>query len=44
MFVKKSVILLLSVTLFACMRFSLPEGISFRGEQEGQDNKQSEHK
>ncbi|OAS88572.1 M15 family metallopeptidase [Metabacillus litoralis] len=44
MIVKKSVILLLCVTLSACMNFSLPEGISFRGEYEGQDNKQSGQK
>lgn len=44
MIVKKSVILFLSVTLSGCMNFSLPEGISFRGEYERQDNKQSGQK
>ncbi|WP_226529022.1 D-alanyl-D-alanine carboxypeptidase family protein [Metabacillus niabensis] len=38
MILKKSAIFLLSVSLSACMNFSLPDGISIRGEHEGQDN------
>ncbi|MGM7722053.1 M15 family metallopeptidase [Metabacillus sp. Hm71] len=43
-YVKIAIILLLSVTLTACMSFSLPKGISFSGEHEGQDIKQSGQK
>ncbi|KKI90572.1 peptidase M15 [Bacillus sp. SA1-12] len=43
-YVKISIILLLGITLSACMNFSLPEGISSKGEQVGQDHNQSEQK
>jgi D-alanyl-D-alanine carboxypeptidase len=40
-YVKISTVLLISVTLTACSNFSLPKGIPFTGDQEGQDIKQS---
>lgn len=43
-YVKICIILLLAVTLTACMSFSLSKGISFNGDLNGQDIKQSGQK
>ncbi|MGM0875257.1 MAG: M15 family metallopeptidase [Bacillota bacterium] len=43
-YVKLSIILLFTVTLIACTNFSLSKGISFNGDQNGQDIKQSGQK
>lgn len=40
-YVKMSIILSFAVTLVACTSFSLPKGLPFSGNQEGQDIKQS---